>query len=77
VNEPVVSVGVSEAKTQLSKLLRLVDSGQEVEIRRNRALIARLVRAESERPRRFGLDAGRFTVPDDFDAPLPAGTFLA
>src|SRR4051794_31697126 len=32
--KPVTRVGVHEAKTQLSKLLRLVDAGQEVEILR-------------------------------------------
>lgn len=66
-----LSVGVHEAKTQLSKLLRLVDSGQEVEILRNGEPVARLVRAQRRQERVFGLDNGRFVVPDDFDAALP------
>lgn len=67
-----VQVGVHEAKTQLSRLLRLVESGQEVEILRGGVLVARLVPAGTREPRRFGTDHGRFVVPDDFDAPLPA-----
>jgi prevent-host-death family protein len=64
-------VGVHEAKTQLSKLLRLVDAGQEVEILRNGEPVARLVAAGSRAVRKFGTDHGRFLVPEDFDAPLP------
>ena len=60
-----------EAKTQLSKLLRLVDAGQEVEILRNGEPVARLVDAGSRAVRKFGTDYGRFLVPEDFDAPLP------
>ncbi|SDY89266.1 prevent-host-death family protein [Modestobacter sp. DSM 44400] len=66
------SVGVHEAKTQLSKLLRLVDAGQEVEILRNGEPVARLVPAGTRAVRRFGTDRGRFVVPEDFDAALPA-----
>ena len=43
-----VTVGVHEAKTRLSQLLRLVDAGEEVEIQRNGEPVARLV------PRRAG-----------------------
>ena len=39
---------------------------------RNGAPVARLVPAGSEGQRRFGTDRGRFAVPEDFDAPLPA-----
>lgn len=70
--KPAFRVGVHEAKTQLSRLLRLVDAGQEIEIMRNGAPVARLVPAGSEGQRRFGTDRGRFAVPEDFDAPLPA-----
>ena len=70
--KPALRVGVHEAKTQLSRLLRLVDAGQEVEIVRNGAPVARLVPAGSGAQRGFGTDRGRFAVPEDFDAPLPA-----
>ncbi|WP_206754736.1 hypothetical protein [Microcoleus sp. FACHB-68] len=40
---------------------------------RNQKLIAELKPiAGSKQLRSFGLCAGEFTVPDDFDAPLPA-----
>jgi prevent-host-death family protein len=70
--KPALRVGVHEAKTQLSKLLRLLDAGQEVEIMRNGVPVARLVPAGLPAPRRFGTDRGRLVVPEDFDAPLPA-----
>jgi prevent-host-death family protein len=63
-------VGVHEAKTHLSRLLREVETGEEVVIVRNGDAVARLVRAEPRR-REFGMDEGRFTVPDDFNDPLP------
>lgn len=65
------SVGVHEAKTHLSELLRLVDAGQEIEIRRGREPVARLVPVAPTTHRQLGFDEGRFVVPDDFDAPLP------
>lgn len=66
-----VQMGVHEAKTQLSHLLRLVAGGQEVEILRDGTPVARLVPARPTRRRRLGTDQGSFQVPDDFDAPLP------
>jgi prevent-host-death family protein len=66
-----LSVGVHEAKTRLSELLRAVDAGQEVEILRNGDPVARLVPIRSRTRRRFGHDAGVFDVPTDFDAALP------
>ena len=65
------SVGVHEAKTQLSELLRRVEAGEVIEIRRNDRPLARLVPIERGHDRRFGTDTGTFTVPEDFDAPLP------
>lgn len=70
--KPAVTVGVHEAKTHLSRLLRPVAAGQEVEISRNGEPVARLVGPPAPSPRRWGLDRGRFTVPEDFDGPLPA-----
>ncbi|MGH9227982.1 MAG: type II toxin-antitoxin system Phd/YefM family antitoxin [Acidimicrobiales bacterium] len=67
----VVRVGVHEAKTRLSQLLRLVDGGQEVEISRGGEPVARIVPIRSTEKRRLGTDEGVVVVPDDFDAPLP------
>jgi prevent-host-death family protein len=65
------SVGVHEAKTRLSELLRVVAAGHEVEIRRGSVAVARLVPVTTSGRRTFGHDRGVFVVPDDFDAPLP------
>lgn len=66
-----MEVGVHEAKTHLSKLLRRVALGEEITIRNGGRPVARLVPIDQPTPRRFGDDQGRFEVPDDFDAPLP------
>jgi prevent-host-death family protein len=66
------SVGVGEAKTNLSKLLEWVSAGEEIAITRRGEEIARLVPAARGGARRFGMDRGCWTVPDDFDAPLPS-----
>lgn len=65
------SVGVHEAKTHLSRLLERVSAGEEITITRRGEEVARLVPARSVAVRRLGIDRGRYTVPDDFDAPLP------
>jgi prevent-host-death family protein len=70
--KPAITVGVHEAKTRLSELLRAVAAGQEVEIRRSGRPIARIVPLARGEARSLGLDAGRFTVPEGFNDPLPA-----
>lgn len=65
------SVGVHEAKTHLSRLLERVSAGEEIAITRRGEEVARLVPPPVAVTRRFGVDRGRFTVLDDFDAPLP------
>lgn len=67
----VTEVGVHEAKTHLSRLLRAVEAGEEVTILRDGIAVARLVPVPRSVERIFGMDEGRFTVPDDFDDPLP------
>jgi prevent-host-death family protein len=71
------SVGVHEAKTHLSRMLELVEGGEEVVITRRGQAVARLVPAAKGDERRLGLDRGRYTVPDDFDAPLPDDVIAA
>ena len=65
------SVGVHEAKTQLSRLLERVMAGEEITITRRGEEVARLVPVRPSGERKFGIDSGRFTVPEDFDDPLP------
>lgn len=59
-------VSVHEAKTHLSRLLRRAIAGEDVVITRSGRPVVRLVPVEEERPV-FGIDEGRFVVPDDFD----------
>lgn len=69
-------VTLATAKATLSALLDRVERGETVAISRRHRVIAELrpsgARARvAKRP--AGLAAGEFVVPDDFDAPLPAG----
>ncbi len=64
-------VNVHDAKTHLSRLLRRVAAGEEIVIARAGRPVARLVPVESVRRRELGRDRGVFSVPADFDAPLP------
>lgn len=66
-----LTVNMLEAKTNLSKLVEQVESGEESEIiiARNGKPAARLVRL-GERPcgKRLGVAKGCFEVPDSIDA---------
>lgn len=65
------SVGVHEAKTTLSKLLKRVEGGEVIVINRDGKPVAKLVPVDEVERRVLGQDVGKFKVPDDFDAPLP------
>ena len=68
------TVNIHAAKTHLSRLLDAVADGEEILIARAGKPIARLVPLQSTvepKPRRLGRLTGKFTVPADFDAPLP------
>ena len=63
---------VHQAKTQLSRLVDAAAAGEEILIAKNGRPMARLVPLESAvRPTFIGSMQGEFTVPEDFDAPLP------
>lgn len=68
----VTAVGVHEAKTHFSELLRRVAAGEEIEIRSSGRPVARLVPITTRSRRVLGVDAGRFEIPAEFDEPLPA-----
>jgi prevent-host-death family protein len=66
-------VNLREAKKQLSRLVELAESGQDVVIARAGKPVARLTRLETtKRPIRYGTLKGRVRISPDFDAPLPA-----
>ena len=64
-------VNIYEAKTRLSQLVDRAAAGEDVVIGRNGRPLVRITRLEASPRVRFGVLAGRFEVPDDFDAPLP------
>ena len=61
---------MGEAKTHLSRLLKQVEAGEEVVIERDGDPVAKIVALAPRQPE-FGQYAGEFTVPEDFDDPLP------
>lgn len=65
------TVGVHEAKTHLSRLLRRVATGEEIVITSGGKPAARLVPVEQPKQRELGFDKGILHVPDDVDDPLP------
>lgn len=58
-------VNISEAKTNLSKLVALVYRGERVVIAKNNLPLVDLVVHKPEGKRKLGLLAGKFTPPDD------------
>ena len=66
-------VTIHKAKTELSKLLKRVEAGEEIIIARGDRPIAKLVPAEAveKKSRGWGAWQGKFTVPDSFFDPLP------
>ncbi len=62
-----IQVGVHETKTNLSKLLRMVESGAEVQILRGHVPVARLVPMEQPRRKRvLGSLKGQIRLNDDW-----------
>ncbi len=69
-----VRVTIDVAETQLSKLIRRAQAGEEIVIVRGKEPVARLVPvAAADRRRVFGAMRGRARVGDAFFEPLPAG----
>jgi prevent-host-death family protein len=67
-----VVVNVHEAKTHLSRLLERVQRGEQVTIAKAGRPVARLVPVLPDGGRALGIDVGRVTIADDFDAELPS-----
>ena len=66
-----MQVNILQAKTDFSKLIRLLESGREssITIARNGKPVAKIVLADApEVSKRIGAAKGVFTAPDDFDA---------
>lgn len=63
------SVGVHEAKTRFSEILRLVESGEEVVVTRGGRPVARITALDAlePAPARYGLLAGEIVDPGDWE----------
>jgi antitoxin (DNA-binding transcriptional repressor) of toxin-antitoxin stability system len=72
-NLPMTQVSIDDIQRDVSTYLQRVEAGETLVILRAGRPIAEVKpvapRVETLRP--FGLCAGEFTVPDDFDVPLP------
>ncbi|MGF1515079.1 MAG: type II toxin-antitoxin system Phd/YefM family antitoxin [Elainellaceae cyanobacterium] len=66
-----VTITVDELQRDPLKYLRQVEAGETLIISRSSQPIAEVRPIASSEQRPSGLCAGEFTVPDDFDAPLP------
>ncbi len=64
-------VTVQQAQTQLGRLLREIEKGEEVVISDHGTPVARLVRVQRPSQRKLGRDKGLFEVPEEFNEPLP------
>ncbi|MDJ0532433.1 MAG: type II toxin-antitoxin system Phd/YefM family antitoxin [Xenococcaceae cyanobacterium MO_207.B15] len=71
-------VNIHQAKTQLSQLLSLAVLGEDIVIAKAGKPMVRLVPIEEpSEDRVLGQDEGLFTVPEDFNDPLPEDILLA
>jgi len=72
-------VNIAEAKAKLSELLDRALAGEEIVIARHGRPVARLsaYKPPMLKRRRLGLLAGKWKIPEDFDAPLPEGVLDA
>ncbi len=67
-----MEVNIHHAKTHLSRLLEKVALGEEVVIAKAGRPVAKLVPiGKNSQPRKLGSAKGDFTVPKDFNKPLP------
>lgn len=65
-----MNVSVHGAKTQLSKLLDLVEDGEEVVIERHGRAVAQLVRVPRRRPSALGAMRGQFEMVEGWERAL-------
>ena len=59
-------INVSQAKTNLSRLIDMAYHGEEVIIAKNNLPLVELVPHKPKTKRKLGLLAGKINIPDDF-----------
>ena len=64
------SVGIGEAKTNFSKLVRRAEAGEEIVVRRGQEPVARIVPARKGGVHGFGSMKDEIRIGRDFDEPL-------
>ena len=70
-----ITICIEDIQRDLPSYLRRVEAGETVIVLRADQPVAEIrpIASGAKTLRPFGLCAGEFTVPDDFDAPLPQG----
>ena len=69
-----LSITVDEAQKDLPAYLKLVATGETIVLVQANEPVAEIKPiSQMQELRPYGLCAGQFVVPDDFDAPLPEG----
>jgi antitoxin (DNA-binding transcriptional repressor) of toxin-antitoxin stability system len=70
------TISIEEIQDDLQSFLHKLEAGEPLVVTRAGETIAevRPLALQASQPRPFGLCAGEFAVPDDFDAPLPDET---
>ncbi len=68
-----IRLNMHEAKTHLSRYIAQVEAGETILLCRRNEPVAEIhpVPPTRKKPRPFGLDRGKFEVPDSFFDPLP------
>jgi len=67
-----MEVNIHEAKTQLSRLIKKVEEGEEITIARAGVPVAKLIAVVPEKKKRpLGIARGKIWISPDFDAPDP------
>ena len=65
-------MNIHEAKTQLSRLLKKLEEGEEITIARAGVPVAKLIAVMPEKKKRpLGIARGQIWIAPDFDAPDP------
>ena len=72
-NSRMTTISVQEIQRDPLAFLRRVEAGEAFLVMRDERPVAEIkpIAAPDAEPRPYGLCAGRFTVPADFDEPLP------
>lgn len=74
-NRPMIEVSLDEVQRDPASYFQRVEAGETVVVLQGGMPVAEIKPLMNVRPatnrRPFGLCAGEFVVPDDFDAPLP------